>query len=279
MAAIVKADSADLWSLYLSISNIREMANEECTEIKKVLNSLSNRIQLKIQQIRQQISQLEGEASVLQRRINNSDEPSQADMQKLQAIKARIGQLEQFEVELRKTERKIPAYEEKLKNQNKSCISAFRKGKLKVSKYLRFIEQLDEEDAYNEYAKSEQVMASATSSSVSSYFKMTFRGITFYCNDELLCMDSNEEINLARMEKGLAPIGPDGRPVNLHHMQQSERYGAVLEISETKHKDNHHALHNNTPDIPSGINRSAFASLKSAFWKRRAAFYKKSRGL
>lgn len=80
--------------------------------------------------------------------------------------------------------------------------------------------------------------------------------------------------NLKRMEKGRAPIGYDGDPIELHHLIQSES-GSVVEISGSMHRENHKTLHINTSDIPSGINRSSFQMLRSAYWKRRAQTLRK----
>lgn len=44
-----------------------------------------------------------------------------------------------------------------------------------------------------------------------------------------------------------------------------------MELPVSVHNAGHKQLHINTSDIPSGINRSAFNVLKSAYWKRRAA--------
>ncbi|WP_430876402.1 HNH/ENDO VII family nuclease [Gilliamella sp. G0441] len=78
--------------------------------------------------------------------------------------------------------------------------------------------------------------------------------------------------NLERMANGLAPIGSDGRSVNLHHMTQRQN-GPIAEVTQKFHKENHSTIHVNTNTIPSGINRNKFESWKKQYWKNRAANY------
>lgn len=88
------------------------------------------------------------------------------------------------------------------------------------------------------------------------------------------------------MEEGLAPIGPDGRPINLHHMTQDDP-GPMAEVAETIHRENNRALHMYTnqydktwvgPDgvrrpytsAPASMNRSEFNRWKEQYWIDRA---------
>jgi len=76
--------------------------------------------------------------------------------------------------------------------------------------------------------------------------------------------------NLELMQAGRAPIGPDGRPINLHHMLQTQD-GPIAEVTQTFHKVNSSAIHiNSGSKIPSGINRSKFDAWREAYWKQRA---------
>ena len=92
--------------------------------------------------------------------------------------------------------------------------------------------------------------------------------------------------NKQLMEEGLAPIGPDGRPINLHHMTQDEP-GPMAEVAETFHRENNRALHMYTnqydktwvgPDgvrrpytsAPASMNRSEFNRWKEQYWIDRA---------
>ncbi|QWK81321.1 hemagglutinin repeat-containing protein [Ochrobactrum sp. BTU1] len=74
--------------------------------------------------------------------------------------------------------------------------------------------------------------------------------------------------NLELMQSGRAPIGPDGNPVNLHHMTQSQS-GPIAELTQTFHQKNSGTIHVNTQDIPSGINRAEFAKWRREYWINR----------
>jgi filamentous hemagglutinin len=71
------------------------------------------------------------------------------------------------------------------------------------------------------------------------------------------------------MEMGRAPIGKDGKSVNLHHMLQKQD-GPIAEVTQSFHKDNHATIHINDNSIPSGINRADFNKWRSNYWKNRA---------
>jgi filamentous hemagglutinin len=72
------------------------------------------------------------------------------------------------------------------------------------------------------------------------------------------------------MERGRAPIGPDGNPIELHHTIQSEP-GRVAEVTSSFHSANHSALHINPSTTPSGVDRPAFNRWKKNYWKGRAS--------
>ncbi len=77
------------------------------------------------------------------------------------------------------------------------------------------------------------------------------------------------ESNLERMRKGKAPWGTDDRPVEIHHLNQSDE-GPVVEILASFHDRHHHAIHINGNDIPSGIDRPDFDNWRSRYWRNRA---------
>ena len=68
---------------------------------------------------------------------------------------------------------------------------------------------------------------------------------------------------------GLAPIGPDGKPVNLHHTTQMDD-GSLAEVGQRFHQKNGKVIHINPNTIPSGIDRRAFDNLKRRYWRQRA---------
>ncbi|WP_371764998.1 HNH/ENDO VII family nuclease [Massilia sp.] len=78
--------------------------------------------------------------------------------------------------------------------------------------------------------------------------------------------------NIERMATGRAPIGTDGKPINLHHMLQSND-SAIAELMQTFHQKNSKIIHINPNVIPSGIDRSAFDAWKARYWANRATNY------
>lgn len=82
-------------------------------------------------------------------------------------------------------------------------------------------------------------------------------------------IDGSRRTNTQRMAEGHPPVGHDGRPVNIHHIEQTNT-GAVMEIQESIHKRNHSALHRNTGQMPSQINRPEFNIWREDYWKWRA---------
>jgi len=75
--------------------------------------------------------------------------------------------------------------------------------------------------------------------------------------------------NIQRMQRGLAPIGRDGKPVNLHHVDQTNT-GPIREITATEHQQNFSNLHQNTGQNPSQINRQQFDKWRQDYWIWRA---------
>ena len=55
-------------------------------------------------------------------------------------------------------------------------------------------------------------------------------------------VDKQGRTNIQRMEQGLAPIGTDGKSVNMHHIDQTNE-GPVMEITATEHQKNYSNLH------------------------------------
>jgi hypothetical protein len=69
------------------------------------------------------------------------------------------------------------------------------------------------------------------------------------------------ETNLQRMQRGVAPIGPDGKSVNIHHINQKNK--VVQEMSATYHQQNFSVLHPRGQK-PSLIDRITFGAWRSA---------------
>ncbi|MDR2568800.1 MAG: HNH/ENDO VII family nuclease [Oscillospiraceae bacterium] len=103
------------------------------------------------------------------------------------------------------------------------------------------------------------------------------RSVTKFQNKTVIMDDStfdphlitNGRSNIQRMRDGHSPIGYDGRPVNIHHIDQTNT-GAVMEIQESIHRSNHSKLHSNTGQSPSLIDRPEFDLWRADYWKSRA---------
>jgi hypothetical protein len=104
-----------------------------------------------------------------------------------------------------------------------------------------------------------------------------FNGNKVYQRDDLFdpkyVDPKSGKTNLELMQAGRAPIGKDGKSINLHHMLQKQD-GPIAEVTQSFHKDNHSVIHINDNSIPSGINRSEFNKWRSDYWKQRANDFK-----
>lgn len=83
-------------------------------------------------------------------------------------------------------------------------------------------------------------------------------------------VDKQGRTNVQRMEQGLAPIGTDGKSVNIHHIDQTNN-GSVMEMTATEHQQNYSNLHTNTGQSPSQINRSEFNNWRRSYWEWRSS--------
>jgi hypothetical protein len=102
--------------------------------------------------------------------------------------------------------------------------------------------------------------------------KINFSGQNFIRRDELFdpkFLDATGRTNVDRMRQGLAPIGKDKNPINLHHMKQQNN-GNIAEVSHTEHKQYSNILHRYAGKNESEINRAAFDKIRSTYWKDRA---------
>lgn len=107
----------------------------------------------------------------------------------------------------------------------------------------------------------------------SRWTRTEFRGNRVYQRNDLIDperVDPDSGLtNLELMQGGRAPLGPDGRPINLHHMLQTQG-GPIAEVTQTMHQNYTRTLHINPRTVPSGINRSAFDAWRKAYWMQRA---------
>ena len=81
--------------------------------------------------------------------------------------------------------------------------------------------------------------------------------------------DANQS-NIERMKQGLAPVGKDGGPVNLHHMKQQSN-GIIVEVSDEEHKGLFQTLHRYAGKGESEVDHgNDWNTFRSAYWKERA---------
>lgn len=98
------------------------------------------------------------------------------------------------------------------------------------------------------------------------------KNVKVYQRDDIINKgkkDKRGRTNHQRMKKGLAPIGPDGKSINLHHMTQRNK-SSIAEVTSTFHQKNSRIIHINTNKTRSGINRKEFNKWKKSYWKNRA---------
>ncbi len=101
---------------------------------------------------------------------------------------------------------------------------------------------------------------------------INFKGHKVFQRNDLIdpnLVDERGRTNLERMQNGLAPLGPDGKPLNLHHMTQRND-GPIAEMAQTFHQKNSKTIHINPNTVPSGIDRKNFNKWRSQYWKARA---------
>lgn len=79
--------------------------------------------------------------------------------------------------------------------------------------------------------------------------------------------DDKGRTNRERMKLGKSPLGPDGKPMNLHHVAQ--RDGFLIELTKTTHNRWHRYLHHDLTPGASHINRSDFNKMRGDYWKWR----------
>lgn len=68
---------------------------------------------------------------------------------------------------------------------------------------------------------------------------------------------------------GRAPIGYDGKTINLYHLTQTQS-GAIAEVSQSFHQKNYSTIHINTGELPSEINRGLFDKWRGDYWINRS---------
>ncbi len=96
-----------------------------------------------------------------------------------------------------------------------------------------------------------------------------FKGRLTIQNDTLIdknFIDNQGRNFIERMEEGLAPIGKDGKSIEIHHSRQEDKVWIEM-LSET-HKKNNKILHSFKKN--SIIDHQKFNNLRNEYWKERA---------
>lgn len=95
-------------------------------------------------------------------------------------------------------------------------------------------------------------------------------GRTVFKNDNIFNKESKDALgrtNCQRMQSGMAPIGHDGEPINLHHLQQ-ENDGDIVEMLASEHRYYSKELHSHKKI--SEIDRQEFNEWKRRYWYERS---------
>lgn len=261
---ILKSDPDGIWNYYMDLNKNKEYIEDAVKDIERAFQSLQDRIMRKRSSVMDKQTEWKTELYFLMdKRSQAKDEKELAEIQnRIEEVQKEIKKLEQQEEELYSLGKKIPEYVHDVKQAEIKCFQSFSRAKRVLNAYLKMVEIHTVQNNLQEYGYS---------GTPGRYGVMHYRNTTFYCDGSAFAPTSE---NLVLMEKGNAPVGYDGKPVELHHMIQSEN-GGIIEISGSRHRTDHKVLHINTAEIPSGINRSGFDVLRTAYWKRRAEILKK----
>ena len=74
--------------------------------------------------------------------------------------------------------------------------------------------------------------------------------------------------NIERMQRGKAPIGKDGLPIELHHLRQKNDLVVMELLAKQEHKKHSKLLHDSNKKTE--INREEFNKFRQIYWKERA---------
>jgi len=105
--------------------------------------------------------------------------------------------------------------------------------------------------------------------------RVEFEGKRVYQRDDLIDpqrADKAGVTSLERMRNGYAAIGPDGEPIQIHHMVQVDN-SPVAEVTETFHDEHYDQIHiypRGDLGYRSGIDRPAFDAWREDYWRYRA---------
>lgn len=80
--------------------------------------------------------------------------------------------------------------------------------------------------------------------------------------------------NAQRVLDGLSPLDKSGRPYEVHHVGQKQNSPLAI-LTSDEHKSNYKAIHKNTGQTSSDIDRNVFSKERREFWKE---FYNQTKG-
>jgi len=105
-----------------------------------------------------------------------------------------------------------------------------------------------------------------------------FKGNKVYQRDDLIdpsrVNPQNGLTSIENMKIGNSATGPDGKPIHIHHLIQTQD-GALAEIKQTFHQKNTKIIHIFDKKVPTNIDRKEFNQWKNQYWKERAKQFEK----
>ena len=258
MPVSINVDSGKLWNYTLTVTHAQETAEQCSEELQQTLKKLIELIRAECEETQKQILAKKAELAVTK------------DREERNSLRREMEELQKHERQMKEKGADAEGLMQKIRRGQEQYMGAFRKGKGFLNGYLTRLDALG-------LAKSSGGGKMEALASENGFQMMSFRGMTCYARDSEIDLEKTDgagRTTLQRMEQGCAPLGKDGLPINLHHMQQSETKGGLMELSSTTHHQNHGMFHiNSGSNIPSGINRSAFAKMKQSYWKQRAQYF------
>ena len=263
----LKSNTDEMWNFFSDLNKALYHLDNECDEYRRKMRYMEQRLDEKVRDLEEQIESLNSEISVL-KNSRNDDNADEMTM-RIAFLQGQISLLEDRIIRIRRYLEKMTELMEILSKRQMGYQNAIRDGKKIINKYLSMVEKSIAQKEVADYQKK---------TTGGRYHVMNYRGTAFYGDDDAfdpVAVDEDGRTNIQRMEQGKAPLGRDGQPIELHHMIQSEKIGGIVEVSGSVHRKNHRVLHINTSNIPSGINRANFSTLRKAYWKRRAEFMKR----
>lgn len=271
MTSILKSNPDEIWKYYRNINDSLGQMNDAVRKLRQASVHTEERLQKKKRILAEKTEELEKKKISLYGMLNlaQSEEEITKILAQIREVEKTLDRLCELERRVYQTLKAIRNSLEQVILSQQAYSKSFSEAKRILNQYLKVVEI--------EKIQTEMSVCTTGGKETSDhFFKVQYRGSTFYCNNESFdphALDEKGRTNIQRMQLGYAPIGYDREPVELHHMLQSENLGSVMEIPGSMHREEHKVLHINTSAIPTGINRSNFNVLRAAYWRKRAAMF------